>query len=54
MLTTWLKTSLGHPKTDEFPNVKRIADSVMSRPRTQLVYSEWIAEHKDQNPLNLN
>ena len=54
MLTTWLKTSRGHPTTDEFPNVKRIADSVMSRPRTQLVYSEWIAERKDQNTLNLN
>ena len=48
MLTTWLKTSRGHPTTDEFPNVKRIADAVMSRPSTQLVYSEWIAERKDK------
>jgi glutathione S-transferase len=48
MLTTWLKTSLGHPTTDEFPNVKRIADTVMSHPSTQLVYSEWIAERKDK------
>ena len=46
MLTTWLKNSLGHPTTDEFPNVKRIADAVMTRPGTQLVYSEWIAERK--------
>ena len=46
MLTTWLKTSRGHPTTDQFPNVKRIADSVMSRPSIQLVYSDWIAEHK--------
>ena len=48
MLTTWLKTPRGHPTTDEFPNVKRIADAVMSRPSTQLVYSEWIAERKDK------
>jgi glutathione S-transferase len=48
MLTTWLKTSRGHPTTDEFPNVKRIADAVMSCPSTQLVYSEWIAERKDK------
>ena len=48
MLTTWLKTSRGHPTTDEFPNVKRIADTVMSRPSTQLVYSEWIAERKEK------
>ena len=48
MLTTWLKTSLGHPTTDDFPNVKRIADAVMTRPSTQLVYSEWIAERKDK------
>jgi glutathione S-transferase len=48
MLTTWLKTSRGHPTTDEFTNVKRIADAVMTRPSTQLVYSEWIAERKDK------
>jgi glutathione S-transferase len=48
MLTTWLKTSRGHPTTDEFTNVKRIADAVMTRPNTQLVYSEWIAERKDK------
>jgi glutathione S-transferase len=54
MLTTWLKTSRGHPTTDEFPNVKRIADAAMSRPSTQLVCSGWIAERKRQNTLNLN
>jgi glutathione S-transferase len=48
MLSTWLKTSRGHPTTDEFPNVKRIADAVMTRPSTQLVYSEWIAERKEK------
>jgi glutathione S-transferase len=46
MLTTWLRPSRGQPSTDEFPNVKRIADSVMSRPSVQLVYEEWIAEQK--------
>lgn len=46
MLTTWLKPSRGHPSANEFPNVKRIADAVMPRPSVQLVYGEWIAEHK--------
>jgi glutathione S-transferase len=46
MLTTWLRPSRGQPSTDEFPNVKRIADPVMSRPNVQLVYEEWIAEQK--------
>ena len=46
MLTTWLSASRGHPTTDEFPNVKRIADAVMSRPSVQLVYKEWIAEQE--------
>jgi glutathione S-transferase len=46
MLTTWLRTSRGHPSTDEFPNVKRIADAVMSRPSVQLVYENWIAEQE--------
>ena len=45
MLTTWLKTSRGHPSADEFPNVKRIADLVMQRPSVQLVYATWIQEH---------
>ncbi|MCY3767977.1 MAG: glutathione S-transferase family protein [Gammaproteobacteria bacterium] len=44
MLTTWLRSSLGHPSTDEFPNVKRIAGAVLSRPSIQLVYAKWIAE----------
>jgi glutathione S-transferase len=46
MLTTWLRTSRGHPSTEDFPNVKRIADAVMSRPSAQLVYENWIAEQK--------
>lgn len=46
MLTTWLRPSRGQPSTNEFPNVKRIADSVVSRPSVQLVYEEWIAEQK--------
>ena len=44
MLTTWLRAAKNHPSTDEFPNVKRIADAVMSRPSVQRVYAEWIAE----------
>jgi glutathione S-transferase len=44
MLTTWLQPSLGHPSTSDFPNVKRIADAVVSRPSVQLVYEDWIAE----------
>jgi glutathione S-transferase len=47
MLTTWLNLSHGHPSTDEFPNVKRIAKAVMRRPSVQLVYGEWIVEHKE-------
>ena len=43
MLTTWLAPSRGHPTTDEFPNVMRIAEAVMSRPSVQLVYADWIA-----------
>ena len=54
MLTTWLKISRGHPTTDDFPNVKRIADAVMSRPSTQLIYSVGIAERKRQKTLNFN
>ena len=49
MLTTWLKTSRGHPTTDQFPNVKRISDAVMSRPSIQVVYLDWIAEYKRKN-----
>lgn len=44
MLTTWLSAAKNHPSTDEFPNVKRIADAVVSRPSVQLVYEDWIAE----------
>lgn len=46
MLTTWLSASKNHPSTDEFPNVKRIADAVVLRPSVQLVYEDWIDEHK--------
>ncbi len=41
MLTTWLRTALGHPSVDEFTNVKRIADVVAKRPNVQLVYKPW-------------
>ena len=44
MLTTWLAPSRGQPSTQEFPNVKRIADVVMQRPSVQLVYEKWISE----------
>ena len=43
MLTTWLRSAHGHPATDEFPNVKRIADAVVQRPSVQMVYEPWIA-----------
>lgn len=43
MLTTWLAPARGHPSTDDFPNVERIAKAVMARPSVQLVYAEWIA-----------
>ena len=38
MLTTWLKTSRGHPGIHEFPNVQRVANAVMLRPSIRLVY----------------
>ena len=43
MLTTWLKPSRGHPSVREFPNVERIANAVIERPSTQIVYKEWIS-----------
>ena len=45
MLTTWLKSSRGQPTTDEFQNVKRIADAVMQRPSVQRVYEDWIRKN---------
>lgn len=42
MLTTWIRPGLGHPGTDKFTNVKRIADRVMQRPSVQFVYEPWI------------
>ncbi len=44
MLTTWIRSSRGHPTTDEFPNVKRIADLVAQRPSVQCVYEQWIED----------
>ena len=44
MLTTWLRSAKGHPATEEFPNVKRIADAVLERPSVQMVYAHWIAD----------
>ena len=41
MLTTWIRTSMGHPSIDKFPNVKRVADKVEQRPSVQLVYESW-------------
>ena len=43
MLTTWLRSTKGHPSVSEFSNVKRIADVVMKRPSVQLVYEPWFA-----------
>ena len=35
-----VRPSRGQPSTNEFPNVKRIADAVMKRPSVQLVYGQ--------------
>ncbi len=43
MLTTWMRSTQGHPAIDEFSNVKRIADLVVRRPSVQCVYESWIA-----------
>lgn len=43
MLTTWLRSSKGHPVIEEFPSVKRIAEVVVQRPSVQRVYEPWIA-----------
>ena len=42
MLTTWLSLypDRGLPQISEFPNVKRIAEAVISRPSAQHVYKE--------------
>ena len=45
MLTTWLRPSRGHPTVSEFPNVERIAQSVLPRDSIQLVYADWIARN---------
>ena len=49
MLTTWLRTSRGHPSVDEFPNVKRVAEAVLSRKSVQFVYQEWIVGQMSNN-----
>ncbi len=46
MLTTWLKPLRGQPSLKDFPNVQRIADTIMLRPSVQLVYKKWISEKK--------
>lgn len=38
MLTTWLSDAKDHPKVEEFPSVKRIADAASLRPSVQKVY----------------
>jgi len=43
MLTTWIRTTRGHPAVAEFPNVRRIADKILQRPNVQRVYAPWIA-----------
>ena len=43
MLTTWLRSSRGHPAVSEFPNVERIDQSVLLKDSIQLVYADWIA-----------
>ena len=40
MLTTWLDPLGEHPSINEFANVKRIADAVMIRPKTQAIYTQ--------------
>ena len=40
MLTTWLDPLGEHPSINEFSNVKRIADAVMIRPKTQAIYTQ--------------
>ena len=45
MLTTWLRPARGHPTVDVFPNVIRIAQSVLPRDSIQLVYEDWIADN---------
>ena len=45
MLTTWLRSSRGHPAVSEFPNVERIVQSVLPRDSIQLVYEDWIADN---------
>lgn len=43
MLTTWFRSSIGHPSVGAFPNVHRIANAVAERPSVQHVYAQWLA-----------
>ena len=47
MLTTWLQPTIGHPKLEEFPNVKRVADLVAQRPSVQRVYTPSTANSQN-------
>ena len=38
MLTTWFTEEYAHPFTDEFPNVKRVAESVVQRAAVRKVF----------------
>ena len=42
MLTTWIRTPMGHPAISEFANVSRIADKVEKIPSVQRVYQPWL------------
>jgi glutathione S-transferase len=42
MLTTWLSAERSHPRTDEFPNIHRVALKVMQRPSVQKVFTDYI------------
>ena len=43
MLTTWIRSSKGHPNIADFPNVARIADKVADLPSVREVYAPWFA-----------
>ncbi len=43
MLTTWIRSAIGHPDISTFAHVQRIADKVIQRPSIQTVYAPWLA-----------
>lgn len=55
MLTTWLSAAKDHPSTDEFPNVKRIVDAVISRPSVWLFITRTgsLSKNKIGSPADL-